>query len=197
MTGLEKIIEDIRKESEESVGAVMKEAEEKTAGIRAEAKAEAEKTALSIRREASVRTEDMKKRTESAAELSRRKAILTAKQELISDAIAKALSKAEAMPDEQYFATVISMAARAAHPEEAGEICFCGKDLKRLPAGFSEKLNAALPEGSSLSVSKEAARISSGFLLKYGGVEENCSFDAVFAAKREELQDKVRGILFS
>ena len=35
-----------------------------------------------------------------------------------------------------------------------------------------------------------------GFLLVYGGIEENCTISAVFASKREELSDQVNRLLF-
>ena len=38
---------------------------------------------------------------------------------------------------------------------------------------------------------------SRGFILIYGGIEENCSIDAMFAEKRDELLDQVRKILFA
>ena len=39
--------------------------------------------------------------------------------------------------------------------------------------------------------------INGGFVLTYGGIEENCSIDALFDAAHEVLQDKVQEILFS
>ena len=36
-----------------------------------------------------------------------------------------------------------------------------------------------------------------GFILCYGGIEENCSFDAIFDSAREHLQDAVQRILFA
>ena len=35
-----------------------------------------------------------------------------------------------------------------------------------------------------------------GFLLVYGGIEENCTIRAVFDSKREELSDHVNRLLF-
>ena len=36
-----------------------------------------------------------------------------------------------------------------------------------------------------------------GALLLYGGIEENCTFRALFDDKREELQDLTNQILFA
>lgn len=34
-------------------------------------------------------------------------------------------------------------------------------------------------------------------MLSYGGIEENCSIEALFYAARERLQDRVQELLFS
>ena len=60
-----------------------------------------------------------------------------------------------------------------------------------MPAGFAEKLKT-----QGLTISKESKEIDGGFLLLYGDVEENCSFDAMFMAAKETLQDEVRDLLF-
>ena len=36
-----------------------------------------------------------------------------------------------------------------------------------------------------------------GFVLVYGGVEQNCSFAALFDAARDSLQDKLHALLFA
>ena len=41
------------------------------------------------------------------------------------------------------------------------------------------------------------AEANGGFVLVYGGIEENCSFEAMFAAQREKLQDQVHAFLFA
>ena len=63
---------------------------------------------------------------------------------------------------------------------------------------FDERLRQVLSDKPSavLKVSKETAAIFGGFLLVYGDIEENCSFDALFSAVRENLQDKVNSLLF-
>ena len=50
--------------------------------------------------------------------------------------------------------------------------------------------------GGSLTVSPEAAPIDNGFILKYGGIEENCSLRALFSSMKDQLQDKVNAALW-
>ena len=52
--------------------------------------------------------------------------------------------------------------------------------------GGSLELTETVPEG-----------MDGGFILTYGGIEENCTIKAVFDAKREELADVVKRQLFS
>jgi len=195
MSGLDKIIEDIRKESAETVNGIMEKAKGEADGIMAKAREDAAVSCDAVKKESTRRLNDAGERAKSAAELSRRKQILEAKQELIADVIKNALSKLAGEPDEEYFRTVTAMAVRSAHPGEEGEILFGENDLKRLPKDFESRLNAGLSSGK-ITVSAKPADIRNGFLLMYGGIEENCSFDAVFSARHEEMQDIARKILF-
>ena len=196
MTGLEKIIEDIRAESRAEQDAVLNKAEAAAAEQKKKAEAEAASRCEKIRQDAAKRIAEGEARVKSAADLERRRGILTAKQELITEVIGEAKKRIAALPPGQYFDLVLRMAVKAAHPGETGEIRFSASDLGRLPAEFQQKLSAMLPDGTALSVSDRAAGIADGFLLDYDGVEENGSFDAVFAEKKEELQDRIHRILF-
>ena len=39
--------------------------------------------------------------------------------------------------------------------------------------------------------------IDGGFILKYGGIEQNLSVDAIFEEKKDQMQDLAGKILFS
>jgi len=195
MTGLEKILADIRAESDAAVAEIYAKADEKAAAILKKADDEAEETCALIREQRDRQVKETAERAESAAELERRKKLLEARQSLISEAIGAALQKARELPDKQYFDTVLNMAVSAAHPR-AGELCMNEHDLSRLPADFQARLSAALRAPASLTVSQKPAKIQSGFVLVYDGIEENCSFEAVFAARHEQMQDEARAILF-
>ena len=71
------------------------------------------------------------------------------------------------------------------------------KDLARLPADFRKNVTAiADAKGGSLKLSEEPAKIDGGFLLNYGGVVENGSFEAIFEARADEFKDAVCAVLF-
>ncbi|MBR6005282.1 MAG: hypothetical protein IK063_03535, partial [Clostridia bacterium] len=65
------------------------------------------------------------------------------------------------------------------------------------PESFrSQAVAAAAEKGAELSFSGENADIKNGFILRYGLIEINCSFDSVIDENREELKEKVNAILF-
>ena len=96
-----------------------------------------------------------------------------------------------------YFDMILKLAVKSAQPG-VGELLLSKKDLERLPEGFEDRLNASLKDkGAVLHISGDTRDIDGGFVLTYGGIEENCSIDALFDAAHEVLQDKVQEILFS
>ncbi|MDO4283714.1 MAG: V-type ATP synthase subunit E family protein [Eubacteriales bacterium] len=197
MNGLEKILEDIRSEARANADAALRQANTEAQEILEEARRQSEEEAGRAEAQTDERIENLKARYASSCELRRRQSLLAARQALIAQTLEEALRAAQELPEREYFALLSEMAARAAHPE-AGEICLGERDLARLPEDFMETLAARLPEGASLTLSSSAQELpGGGFLLRYGGIEENGSFEAVFAARAEQLQDIVRHILFA
>lgn len=195
MTGLDKIIEDIRAESAETVKKFTEEAEAKRAEAMAAAEKEADREAAKILSHAESACRDLTSRADSAAQLERRRSLLKAKQELIAGTLEKAKRAVLDLPAADYFSLILKLISKNALPG-TGEIRFSGKDLERLPEGFAAKIAGMLPAGDRLSVSKEAAPIDGGFILNYGGVEQNLSISAIFEEKKEEMTDIAGKILF-
>ena len=69
-----------------------------------------------------------------------------------------------------------------------------GNDLSKKA---QELVDVAKEKGGSLEVDSDPADITDGFILKYGDIEENCTFDAIFDSKRDELRDLVNKNLFN
>lgn len=197
MTGLEKILKAIEKDARAESAAVLSAAKKEAEKIKEEAKEQAGLQCEEISRQSANDTAAVLSRAESAAELLKRKTLLLKKQELIGKTIENAHNSIFKLESKRYFDMLLGMAKKYAE-KQAGEIAFNEKDLKRLPADFEVQLNSALSgSGASLSVCKKPRDIDGGFVLIYGGVEENCSFKALFEAQREELQDQVYSLLFS
>ena len=194
MTGLEKIVQQIQSEAQQAADAVIAQANAEAADIIQKAKEEGTAQIASIEAQSKTDADNVLSAAKSAAALQIRRAVLEAKQEIIGKVIETTQKSIYGLPDDEYFALILKMVKKYALPER-GEILFSASDLKRLPTDFSAKIAEAAP--AELTVSKETRKIDGGFVLIYGGVEENCSFEALFYAARENLQDKVQELLFS
>ncbi len=197
MTGLEKITDQIQEEAKASAARRLEAAQKEADMILAEAK----DACAAMEAEAAEKNAAMKVnyegRVKSSAEQQRRTALLRAKQEIIADVIEEAYVTLKKKDAQSYFLTLEKILKTYALAED-GEICFSAEDLARMPADFEKKIKAAAKEkGGSLVLKKEPKAIADGFVLVYGGIEENCTLRAMFDAKRDELSDKVHRMLFS
>ena len=196
MTGLEKIIDQILAAANQEADEMIASANSQAEAILAESKEQAERTSAAIRKKSASDVENYKKRVESANDLYRRTESLKSKQEVIAQIIDRAYEKVCSMDADSYFAMLEKMVQKYALAQD-GEICFSAKDLGAMPAGFEEKIRAAAKKaGGSLKLSKEERKIENGFILIYGGIEENCTIRAIFDARRDEMQDTVHSLVF-
>lgn len=197
MTGLEKILEAINDEAQSIADQILEDANNQAREVIEAAKLEAEKKAAQIEEKAELDVRDITNRSESAADLQKRKILLETKQQLINSTIAKARRSLAELSVSEYTDIILSMIKRFAH-NQTGKIQFSSVDKNKLPADIDARIKIALSESpmAELSVSEIPANIDGGFLLIYGEIEENCSFDALFAAERDTLQDKVHSLLF-
>ena len=72
----------------------------------------------------------------------------------------------------------------AAQPKDVLVKCYIAQDI------------AEKTVGEIMRDVADAKEMSGGFILVYGGIEENCTIRALFDAERDELSDKVHGLLF-
>lgn len=194
MAGLDKILGSIKAESDEAVAQRINDAKKRAEDIKKEAEASVSDECRSIEERGKRGAEDTLSRAESAAALLRRKAILSEKQDIIAEIFDEAEKKLISLPDDQYIDTIMKIAVKNALPED-GTIIFSAADKKRLPASFEKDLNSRLKAGR-LTLSDDTTGTAGGFVLSYGGVEQNCTFRALIDAGRERLTDKVSKVLF-
>ena len=139
---------------------------------------------------------ERKRRAGAAADMQRKQAVLAAKQEMIREVLREAYEEILGLEAERYFGLMEKLLREYVLPEE-GEICFNSRDLERMPEGFSGRIRTiAAGAGGSLTLSETPLDTDGGFLLVYGGIEENCTLKAVFSSRREELSDQVNRMLF-
>ncbi|WP_316631190.1 hypothetical protein [uncultured Ruminococcus sp.] len=193
MSGIDKIIQEIETNTAQSCDSVLAQARQKADAIITDAQKQADQIVADGKDRTAAHVADIKKRGDSAAELEEKRVMLYTKQQIINTMLSEGLTSAKNLPKDEYFALIKSMVAKYSM-EDDGVIFFGEKDNQRLPADFSGELNQAAKGGIVLS--SEPAPIDAGFILKYGGIEQNCSFDAIFAGEAENLSDKAGRLLF-
>ncbi len=193
MSGIDKIIQEIEANTAQFCDSVLAQARQKADAIIAEAQQEADRIVADGKDRTAAHVADIKKRGDSAAELEEKRVMLYTKQQIINTMLNEGLSVAKNLPKDEYFGLIKSMVAKYSL-EDDGVIFFGENDNHRLPVDFLGELNQAAKGGIVLS--SKPAPIDAGFILKYGGIEQNCSFDAIFAGEAEDLSDKAGRLLF-
>ena len=186
MTGLDKIIDRINEDSQNSVKSITAEAKLEADRIISEAEAAADEREAAVLEDAEKRANSISERAASSADIEIKRKILSKKQEIIANTIKDAKQKLKELDDEKYFDVVGKLLVKY-KTGDAGEIVFSAKDKKRIPKDF---------DFCGLSVSEKDGDFDGGFVLVYGNIEINCTFDALFEGAYDELSDMVNKIMF-
>ncbi len=194
MAGIESITSLIKQEATENAEKIISEAKNTANEILAEAKKAADEKSKAALISEKAEADAVISKAKSAAELQKRRNLLCAKQEIITEIIEKAKKTLSSLPDKEYFELLIKLVKKYETGQE-GVLALGANDLKRVPSDFAESLKKA--SGGKLTLSKEPINIKNGFLLLYGGIDINCSFDSLFDENLEELTDKVSAIVFA
>lgn len=196
MSGLDKIKSQILEDANAAAAKQIALAREEAEALLAKAEEEAEAERIKGAQQSDEAVKNYAERVQSACDMQRRKALLTARQELISDVLYKAYERVLSLPDAEYFDLLLKVLAQYVQPE-AGEMYLSRTDLARMPKGFETRVKEiAGAKGGSLTISGDAKEMDGGFVLVYGGIEENCTIRAMFTARRDEWSDLVQKILF-
>lgn len=197
MSGLEKIVGHITEASSQKAEAILSEARAKAEAIKAETKAKADAECDRIQKKAEAEVQNKLDRGEASAELRKKQILLTGKQELINQTIEKAADYLTGLSDADYFVFLGKLYEKHV-PGRDAVLSMNETDLKRVPKTLLEQFaKAAEEKGAKLSLCDKPADIRGGFILSYGGIEENCSIDALIDDNMELLQDKVYKVLFA
>ena len=193
MAGLDKIKSQILDEAKVTADAKIEDAKAQAEQMKLKAQEEGARQADTILKKSEADTASQKERVKSAIDLQRRTRLLEETQEIIEKAYEKVINLA---PDD-YYQMLLSILEAYILPQE-GEIYFSVKDLENMPVGFGKEIEEiALAKGGKLTVAGAGRdNIDNGFILAYGGIEENCTIRAMFDAKRDELSDIVHRLLF-
>ncbi len=196
MTGLDKIIEKIKNQAAERAkeisGASLKKIDEMTAA----AKAEGEEKYNAIIEEAHGKCASNLELAKSQAVTLINKKLLAGKVDIINETVELARAQLGALADSDFCELVLSIAGKTAGDGD-GEMCFNENCLKKLPDDFEEQLKGVISDNRRICVCKEPCEIGDGFIIKYGLIEENCTFEAIIDANRQSIDDAISKILFA
>ncbi len=193
MSGIDKIIATIEADTNAVCDRLLLDARMQADAMIEDSRQSADALIASFEEKTAAAVLDIENRGRSTANIVEKKILLSEKQQIIADMIDKALSDLKLLPDDAYFELIYQMIEK--HMQQGtGLIRFNQRDLSRLPADFSDKLGK-ISDGK-LSLSEEPIGIDAGFVLVYGGIEENCSFDAIVLSMRETIFDRAAKLLF-
>jgi V/A-type H+-transporting ATPase subunit E len=196
MNGLEQILQKIEDDNQSAVSQIISEAEN-NAKLNIEnetAKAEAE--AEDIISKAQRHAEQTAENAVGSCEAVIRKGELQAKSEIVADWIGRAMQKIDEMDSEEYFSTMFNLILSHSS-DKKGTLILNKKDKERMPSGYMKMLNDALDGQAELELSEEDADIKDGCIIRYGGIDENCTFGALLEEKSDEIKDKLFALINS
>lgn len=198
MKGTEKIIAHIRAdgdaEAKKIIDAASKQAEEKRAESFKAALSEYEK----LMQAGNAECEDILSGSRRIAEMEAKKSVLSVKQEMISAAFDAAREEIVNMPRDKYTQFLARMAAEAA-ASGMEETVLNARDKAEVGKAVCKAANELLSAKGTpgkLTVSEDTADISGGVIVRFGGIETNCSIDALIRQRRSGLSTEVAAALF-
>lgn len=184
MAGLElitgKIISDAVMEQEKKKAAALEVAE----GIKAEYRAEEEKVKAKADEEIAAIKEQAEENLKALLHAKEREALLATENAVVAEIIKEAKARIMNLTADEYFALLTEIYKNNAEEME-GEILLSAEDKKNMPKDFIESLSKIK---GKVNLSQEDLD-KKGFVVRYGRVELNCTFDAIFEDKYNVFSD--------
>ena len=194
MKGTEKIIAHIQADAEAQADAILAQAEQNCASIRAawdqKAKdAYAEKIRVGVKA-----NQDRLDSMERLAKMEGRKAVLGVKQDLVAESFDRAAELLVNLPEEQYVALLAKLAAEASVTGEE-EIVLNERDRAAVGQKVVDAANAKL-SGGKLTLSADTGDFKGGLILRRGSIEVNCTAELLVELRREDMAAELAKVLF-
>ena len=183
----EKILEQIKKDSEKEINQILKEAEKQTAGIidiaRKEAEVESEKILLRGKNQ----SENIKKILVSKASQDAKREIMKAREKIIEECFAKAQRRLSTFKEAEYKKIVTKLMEDGRKKLDGQCTIVVSRDIDR---------KIAKSMGLKVTGTVEA---SGGVILKSGdgGITLDNTFEGILKRKKDEIRIKVGKLLFS
>ena len=195
MKGTEKIIAHIQADAKAQADAILAQAEQQCAEIKADFdKKAADRYSERIRSGVKACQDEVDSRVR-IDQMEARKGTLAVKQEMVALAFDKALEQLCNLPEEQYVAFLAALAARASVSRDE-EIILNARDRAAVGEKVVSAANNRLGSGR-LTLAAETRDFAGGLILRRGNVEANCTAELLVELQRGELSAEIAGLLFA
>ena len=195
MKGTEKIIAHIQADAKAQADAILAQAEQQCAEIKADFdKKAADRYSERIRSGVKACQDEVDSRVR-IDQMEARKGTLAVKQEMVALAFDKALEQLCNLPEEQYVAFLAALAARASVSRDE-EIILNARDRAAVGEKVVNAANTRLGSGK-LTLANETRDFAGGLILRRGNVEANCTAELLVDLQRGELSAEIAGLLFA
>ena len=194
MAGLDSIIEQISKDSAQACQTIKAEAEANIKEIRSSAEAEILKENKENAIKATKKAEAIVTMAESGANLDKKNALLSEKVNIMDEIISDALKEMKSLPEDEYFKALYSLADKYVE-DQPGTIILSKKDKDRLPKDFLKNVNKN--RKNPLKIADETRDLDGGFVLAFGQIELNLTFDALVAEAKNDIKDDLYQLIFA
>lgn len=194
MSGLDKIIETIDGSFEESCNDVIAAAKKQADGILKKAETQAEQTKNELLTLSRQGFERDYARSVASFEAEGKRKLLYAKVTAADNVISNAMNKIKELPCEQYFDLCFKLFEKYFDKGNCAML-FSPDDVKRMPRDFSERINQKAGQ-SKVDIREDSGIKGGGFVLDFGEISENCTFDALLENNADRIKDRVFAALF-
>lgn len=194
MTGIEKITDDILQQAQTQANAIVDQARQEAKRILEISSETCRKKELEISKKIQAEEQNEQKKARLRAKMESGQRTLAKKQALIEETIRLAKQQVLAKEDKAYFSMLFSLFTKQNIHQDC-MLFLNQRDLQRIPSNFIQNINKTMQQGN-VTISPDPVAIEGGFIAQYENIEENCSIEAIFNAKREEISDIIQKILF-
>jgi V/A-type H+/Na+-transporting ATPase subunit E len=192
---IEKILSEANTRAEQETAASKLKADE----IIAKAKAKADTIISKAKTYAEGEAVERQRRVKSVYDLEHKKNILAMKRDVLDIAFKSAVDDVAKLSDEKYEDMMQKLLISCA-TDGKGAIKVAKSDVNRLGADFVKSANDALKKSvgtGEVTLLSETCDKKGGFIYVSGGMEMDCSIEAVATLERENIETQAAEILFN
>jgi len=193
-----KLIEKILSEAKEKAAFETKTMQFKADEVLIKAEEKAAKILKKAVDNAKVEAVDRKRRVKSVYDLAHKKDVLSMKREVLDTVFEKAIDDFATLDKAAYKEFMLKLLLSCS-PDGKGSIKVSKNDTAKLDTDFLNKANDALKGAvgaGNITLESETCDKKGGFIYFNGGMEMDCSVEAVITLKREGCETQVAQILF-